>query len=553
MTSLLRKLSNSKHKGTALIWLVVCISIFVSSLISKIHIEHKKISDFSVRYFEDVNYARVNIHKGMNYLIFGITHDSNQAKNQAEALFLESLLLFDQSFTKLKYTEIYQIDEENIASDIESFNYELNQFKKFIEETDLSKLKSEEYFNKVRIFSQNIGNKLDVVNSRVSKAVHDISNEHDYEFITVLWISSVLLLVVCINLFVINKAREESDKSLKMNRNMMAAIIDNSSSLIFLFDSNGKCMLANNSASSVFGLSSEEIIGKTRHEIMPEELASIHDQNDKIVIDSLKQFSFEENAIENDKVRTYLTVKFPLIDDKNRVYAVGGISTDITLRKQSEDKIKKSLEEKEVLLRELYHRSKNNMQVIHSMLRLQSSQTDNEEVKNVLLEAGNKIMSMALVHQKLYQAKNLSFLSLSEYLTELSGLISKSYIIQNKKIRFYSQIDEIRISIDAAIPLGLVISELLSNSFKYAFPGDREGSIQISAILDEESIVKLVYADDGIGVAEGFDFRNQSTLGLKIIFSIVENQLQGKINFINEGGIRCEIVFNNKLYLKTRI
>ena len=312
-------------------------------------------------------------------------------------------------------------------------------------------------------------------------------------------------------------------------------------------------MLANNSASSAFGFTSSEIVGKTRYELMPAELASIHEKNDKAVIDSGMQFSFEENALENDEVRTYLTVKFPLIDDKNRVYAVGGISTDITLRKQSEDEIKHSLEEKEVLLRELYHRSKNNMQVIHSMLRLQSSQSDNEEVKNVLLEAGNKIMSMALVHQKLYQAKNLSFISMSEYLTELSGLISKSYIIQNKKISFYSKIDEIRISIDAAIPLRLVISELLSNSLKYAFPDENEGSIQISAILDEESVVKLVYTDDGIGVPEGFDFRNQNTLGLKIIFSIVENQLQGKINFINKGGIRCEIVFNNTLYLKTRI
>jgi len=398
-----------------------------------------------------------------------------------------------------------------------------------------------------------MGNKLDIVNLQLSKSVRNISAKHDYEFITVLWISSFLLLIVCIVIFVINKAREESDESLRINRNMLASIIENSSSLIYLFDNKGKCLLANHAASSVFGLSPDEIIGKTRYQIMPRESAIEHDENDLSVIESRSQYVFEEKSSDGENLRTYLTVKFPLTDEHDRVYAVGGISTDITERINSEFKIKKSLEEKEILLRELYHRTKNNMQVIHSMLRLQSAQSKNDEVKNVLLEAGNKIMSMALVHQKLYQAKNLSFIYLNEYLTELTGLISKSYSIRDENFNFNIQIDEIRISIDAAIPLGLVVSELLSNSFKYAFPDKRQALISINAKLSDESIISMIFSDNGVGVPEGFDFRNQDSLGLKIVFAVVESQLQGNIDIYNDNGVKCQIAFNNSFYSKTRV
>lgn len=221
---------------------------------------------------------------------------------------------------------------------------------------------------------------------------------------------------------------------------------------------------------------------------------------------------------------------------------------DITRRKNIEKQLKLSLEEKDTLLRELYHRTKNNMQVICSMLELQSLAMKNDALKTAFKDMENRIHSMSLVHQKLYKSKNLSSINLKEYISELSGLLMKSYKMPSDRISQVFEIEDINVLIDIAVPCGLMINELVSNSLKYAFPGDRRGEIAIRVAGAGDGNIEIKVSDNGVGPREGFDFRNDGGVGMKTIFAIGEIQLGGKVRFESGNGLSCSIIIGNYLY-----
>lgn len=224
---------------------------------------------------------------------------------------------------------------------------------------------------------------------------------------------------------------------------------------------------------------------------------------------------------------------------------------DITGRKSAEEKIKLNLKEKEALLQELYHRTKNNMQVISAMLDLQSSRYKNDIIKSIFKDMENRIRSMALVHEKLYQSRNLSSINLGDYIKELSELILKSFEVVPGKITPRFELEDIFVLMDTAVPCGLIINELLSNCFKHAFPGERTGEIKIrlQRTCDE---IELEISDNGIGTSENFNFRTDGNLGIQSIIAISEQQLQGKIEFSGKTGSSCKINFKDSLY-KSRV
>jgi two-component sensor histidine kinase len=220
---------------------------------------------------------------------------------------------------------------------------------------------------------------------------------------------------------------------------------------------------------------------------------------------------------------------------------------DITERKQAEQKIASALQEKEILLRELYHRTKNNMQVILSMLSLAAARSRNEELKATYKDIANRIQAMALVHQKLYQSQDLSRINLQDYLQELARLILQNNRISSQKIALRFDIEPIEVLIDTAMPFGLVVTELISNSLKHAFPGEMSGEISLCLARTGQEI-ELHYSDNGVGVPPDFDFRQQKTYGLQSIFALIEHQLQGKVNFEADHGLTCYICFSDTLY-----
>ena len=223
--------------------------------------------------------------------------------------------------------------------------------------------------------------------------------------------------------------------------------------------------------------------------------------------------------------------------------------TDITSRKQAEAKLATSLAEKEVLLRELNHRSRNNMQVICSMLSIYANMLNNPQITQAFEDMINRIQSMALVYQELSQSQNLSRINLRPYICDLVSLLEQSFALPADKVHFVlDDVADVLVLIDVAIPCGLILNELISNALKHAFPGDRRGEVRISLSASEAGKIVLQVADNGIGLEPGFDFRSAGRMGLGIVYSITEQQLRGSVVASRQPGVGYQIQFENTLY-----
>ena len=215
---------------------------------------------------------------------------------------------------------------------------------------------------------------------------------------------------------------------------------------------------------------------------------------------------------------------------------------DITDRKRDEEQIKASLAEKEVLLQEIHHRVKNNLQVISSLLKLQSRYIQDSRVTEMLKESQNRVRSMALVHEQLYQSKNLSDIDFAEYIHNLSHNLFQAYEIYAEGIKLETNIAPCSLNIDTAVPCGLIINELVTNSLKYAFTGQTKGKIKIDFTLDNNKVCVLAVSDSGIGFPQDLDYRNARTLGLRLVGSLVK-QIRGKIELLDVAGTKFQITF----------
>ncbi len=212
----------------------------------------------------------------------------------------------------------------------------------------------------------------------------------------------------------------------------------------------------------------------------------------------------------------------------------------------SKAQLKASLKEKETLLQEIHHRVKNNMQVIISLLRLQSRKIKDVKNTKILEESQDRIKSMALVHERLYQFGNLSKVDMSGYLKKLINGLFRSYGVNTDRIAVKFEIEDISFGLDIAIPFGLIVNELVSNSLKYAFPRGKEGEIKITLSAINNEKVVLVVRDNGIGIGEDIDFRHSESLGLELVTILVEDQLDGDIELNRTGGTTFRIRFRSK-------
>jgi len=222
--------------------------------------------------------------------------------------------------------------------------------------------------------------------------------------------------------------------------------------------------------------------------------------------------------------------------------------SDISEHRQAEQ-IKFALEGNENLLRELHHRTKNNMLVISSMLVLNARHSKSDETRSVLIDLQGKVQAMALVHQMLYQSHDLSHIDLGDYIAKLLALLLPTYQIPEQLIALRVQLAHMLVVLDVATPCGLVLNELISNALKHGFPDQRKGEFRIELVRAENDEIVLTVADNGVGVPDGFDFRKGRGLGLRTIFAIVEHQLQGTVLFQSKGdGLSCQIRFADTHY-----
>jgi len=223
---------------------------------------------------------------------------------------------------------------------------------------------------------------------------------------------------------------------------------------------------------------------------------------------------------------------------------------EIIEHEKAEEQIKKDLEEKKILLQELYHRTKNNMQIITSMLKMQAQYSENEFISLTFKKITNRIRAMSLVQQKLYDAKELSYINLKEYIVEIINYLMKSYNIHSEIISLNYKLKDVYVLIDVAVPLGLVLNEIITNVYHHAFPNNRNGEILLHLFREENGTINIRIEDNGIGFPSEFNPEEADTIGLSTVFSLVEYQLTGEVKYKNDNGVKWHIKFRDDQYKK---
>ena len=227
-----------------------------------------------------------------------------------------------------------------------------------------------------------------------------------------------------------------------------------------------------------------------------------------------------------------------------------GIIRDVTEAKETSAGLRSAIAERETLIKELYHRTKNNMQVISSLMEMEADRSGLPELRDILDEMQRRIDAMALVHEMLYQANDLSRIRLEEFIPALVELLKSSLGDHEGRIGFIYEVDDVELSMEEAVPCGIILNELLTNSLVHAFPGERGGTVRLKTGRDAQGLVAIEIRDDGVGIPEDFDYREGAKhLGLSLVTSIGRSQLRGSVEIqAGPGGFGCRIAFKDGRY-----
>ena len=344
--------------------------------------------------------------------------------------------------------------------------------------------------------------------------------------------------------------RKRTEEALQASEERFRGLVESTSDWVWEIDQKGVYTYVSPQIRNLLGYAPEEVIGKKPFDLMPideaQRTAEVFKSSaaNKGPIRNLENF----NRHKDGRLVVLETSGVPFYDSHGDFGGYRGIDRDITERKLVEERLEASLREKETLLRELYHRTKNNMQVISNLIDLQVLGVNDEKTLKLFKETQNRIKTMALVHEKLYQSKDLSNLNLKDYIGDLANALLGSYQLSGDRINLKLDVEPISVSIDTATPCGLIINELMSNSLKHAFPGDRRGEVSLVLHQSEKGEIDMRFSDNGIGLPKGFDFKNTRSLGLTLVRNLSVKQLEGTVEVTTEHPTEFHIKFREPLY-----
>jgi PAS domain S-box-containing protein len=329
---------------------------------------------------------------------------------------------------------------------------------------------------------------------------------------------------------------------LEKTKERVEAILNNSPDAILLLGADGAIELCNHAFFEMFQYNSADIIGKPLHSLVDPKFAE--PLNDVIQVSSQQGHSkwFQFLARRKDETTFNAGAAIAAIRNNEMTTALVCSLRDISEQVEAEAQIRSSLREKEVLLREIHHRVKNNMQVISSLLALQAGYTNDFQATQMFRESQNRIRSMALVHELLYQSQDLAQIDFVSYVHKLTRHLLHSYLSDVSRVSLEIVASSLLLDIDMAIPCGLIINELVSNSLKHAFPNNRTGKIYVILERDSDGLYTVIVRDDGVGLPEGLNVHRTETLGLQLVTSLA-GQINATIGLQRHNGTTFEIRF----------
>lgn len=333
-----------------------------------------------------------------------------------------------------------------------------------------------------------------------------------------------------------NRMAENLSKT-TVSRNFMDDIIESMADSLVVTDASGIIQRVNSSTIEMLGYEEEELKGKPLSSLFsnPELIGKYLEAADDIE-------NREAEYVKKDGDTIPISLSLGTIHDADdEKHGIVSVASDITKRKEAEEQITKSLKEKEILLSEIHHRVKNNLAVISGLLQMQIWETQDTAAETALKDSQLRVQSIALVHEKLYQSENLSYIQFDYYIRDLLQAISSTYMDSHVSVNIKTELEDIILNINQAIPCSLLLNELIVNAYKHAFDSETGGNIYVRTHKKDDTIY-LHVKDDGMGLPQDFDLEEASSLGMTLINTLTQ-QLNGEILMKNENGALFEVNF----------
>lgn len=348
-----------------------------------------------------------------------------------------------------------------------------------------------------------------------------------------------------------------AEKILREREARLDTIVYNSPIPLFVIGIDHKILCWSKALEEYSGIKSREIMGTDRHwqpfyenerpciaDILVDGTEEHFDRyyNEKYRRSKHTDGAFEIVAYVRKTGKWLHATAVAIRDEAGRTIGAIEIFEDVTDLKKAEARIQASLQEKEAMLREIHHRVKNNLQIVSSMLNLQSLSITDQGTREIFRESQTRVRSMALIHEKLYRSEDFARINMAEYLSGLAASLYMSYTTAPGQIELQTDLEEIFFGVDVAIPCGLIVNELITNSLKYAFPGGRSGTIRVGLRSGRDGRVCIQISDDGVGLPEGLDIGDPPTLGLQLVQALIQ-QLDGLLEVDSAAGVTFAFSF----------
>ena len=338
--------------------------------------------------------------------------------------------------------------------------------------------------------------------------------------------------------------QKNAEDALRDSEEKYRTLIESAKDPISLYDENGIFLMANKAGAHSLGEEPTDLMGRSLRDFFPPEIAKKQIELIKKVFSTEEGLDIEMFAPYGGKDQWFITSLQPIYGYDNHVNSVQVVSRDITDIKETQIKLEQALKDKDMLMKEIYHRVKNNLMVISSLLNLQSRYIKDEEARGIFKESQDRAHSMALIHERLYRSKDLKHMDFGDYIRTLAMDLFRTYMADPARVQLELEVEDVMIDINTAIPLGLIINELVSNSMKHAFPNTKSGKIRVEFKEDSNHCI-LEVSDTGVGFPSDIELGKTDSLGLQLVTSLTQ-QINGELELERSPGTTFRITFKEK-------